>query len=81
MGTENQNQGENTSGDIYVTYEVDLQNVETLLQSQEETQGEILQEIQSIRQDMVSMVGIFSALMGMLIGFFCMKELLKVWLE
>lgn len=81
MDTENQTPEEQTTGDTYITYQVNLDNVESLLQENQETLETISQNIDLIRQDQISGVGALSALIGFLIGFLVFKELLKVWLE
>lgn len=91
MGTENVEgqEGESSGGgNTYITYEIQLQNVEAALDAQEEhlqtleeTQALMLQEQQKTNQNIVQQVGVLGALFGFLIGFFVFKELLKVWLE
>lgn len=81
MDTENQTPEEQTSGDTYITYQVDMDSIESLLQGNQETLETISQNIDLIRQDQISGVGALGALIGFLIGFLIFKELLKVWLE
>lgn len=78
----------NGGGNTYITYEIQLQNVEDALESQEEhlqtleeTQALMLQEQQKMNQNIVQQVGVLGALFGLLFGFLVFKELLKVWLE
>lgn len=90
MDTENVEgqESEGGGGNTYITYEIQLQNVEAALdvqeehlQTLEETQALMLQEQQTTNQNIVQQVGVLGALFGFLIGFFVFKELLKVWLE
>lgn len=81
MDTENQTPQEQTSGDAYITYQVDLENVESLLQQNQETLELIRQNTDQIHQDQINTIGALGALIGFLIGFEIIKELLKVWLE
>lgn len=91
MDTENEQGQESETGGgstTFITYEVQLQNVEAALdlqeehlQTLEETQALMLQEQQITNQNIVQHVGVMGALIGFLIGFFVFKELLKVWLE
>lgn len=81
MDTDNQTPEEQASGDTYITYQVDLENVESLLQENQETLELISQKLDAIHQDQINGVGVVGALFGFLIGFFVFKELLKVWLE
>lgn len=81
MDTENQNPDEQTGVDTYITYQVDLENVESLLQENQETLETIVQKLDAMHQDQINSIGVLGALFGFLIGFFVFKELLKVWLE
>lgn len=91
MDTENVESQEGESdggGNTYITYEIQLQNVEAALDSQEEhlqtlqeTQALILQEQQEMNKNLIQQIGVIGALFGFLIGFFVFKELLRVWLE
>lgn len=81
MDIENQTPEEQTSGDTYITYQVDLDNVESLLQENWKNLETIGQKIDAIHQDQINSIGVLGALFGFLIGFFVFKELLKVWLE
>lgn len=91
MDTENVEGQEGESGgggNTYITYEIQLQNVEAALvdqeehlQTLEETQALMFQEQQKTNQNIVQQVGVLGALFGFLIGFIVFKELLAVWLE
>lgn len=91
MDTENvesQEEEGGVGGSTYITYEIQLQNVEAALDAQEEhlqnleeTQALMLEQQIEINQNIVNQVGVLGALFGFLIGFFVFKELLKVWLE
>lgn len=80
---EQEQEGGSSGGSTtYITnYEVDLTEVEEKLDQQEETQQLILQELQKTNENIVYGAGVIGALIAMLLGFMCIKELLKVWLE
>ena len=84
MDTENEQEQESGSSGgstTYITYEVDLADVEEKLDQQEETLQLILQELQTENQNIIYSNGVLGALIALLLGFMCIKELLKVWLE
>ena len=92
MDTENEEgqheEGGGGGGSTFITYEIQLENVEAALDAQEEhlqtleeTQALMLQEQQTTNQNIVQQIGVLGALFGFLIGFFVFKELLKVWLD
>lgn len=91
MDTENvesQEEEGGGGGSTYITYEVQLQNVEAALDAQEEhlqtleeTQALMLDQQIETNLNIIHQVGVLGALFGFLIGFFVFKELLRVWLE
>lgn len=84
MDTENeqeQGSGSSEGSATYITYDVDLTELEAMLEQQEATQQLILQELQTENQNIIYGAGVVGALIAMLLGFMCIKELLKVWLE
>lgn len=65
----------------YTDYSDELEEVSENLEALQQTQEAITLQMEDTTQAIVEGVGVISALIGMLIGFFAMIELLKVWLE
>lgn len=83
MGTENEG-NEGVGLELYYTYtdySEELEEVSENLEALQQTQVEIALQMEDTTKAIVEGVGVISALIGMLIGFFAMIELLKVWLE
>lgn len=83
MDTENEG-SEGSSQELYYTYtdySDELASLSENLEDVQETQEAIALQMEETSQAIVEGVGVVSALIGMLIGFFAMIELLKVWLE
>lgn len=83
MGTENEG-NEGSSQELYYTYtdySDELASLSENLEAVQETQEAIALQMEETSQAIVEGVGVMSALIGMIIGFFAMIELLKVWLE
>lgn len=83
MGTENEG-NEGSSQEFFYTYtdySEELADVADNLSQLKQTQEAIVLQMEDTTKAIVEGVGVMSALIGMIIGFFSMIELLKVWLE
>lgn len=83
MDTENEG---NEEGGIefyytYTDYSDELEEVSQNLEALQQMYETVALQMEETTQAIVEGVGVVSALIGMLIGFFAMIELLKVWLE